>query len=265
LAGGTADDNPRSLKIRILDEKQQMNDEHPVRDLLPGYSLGILEEGEKNAVRAHLASCASCRAELASFTEVTGRLAAAAPPREPPAGMEDRIVRSIAARPHAAAARAVRGPHDTRGVRRRTPWRALTAIAAMCALALGVGNLLQWTGVLQAPVRGTQSRFTTALLSGTGDARNAYGTIVLDPLDNKGVLAVTGLPRLDARHQYQLWLIRDGQRRSGGVFSPDEEGYGGMLLTVPEDFKDFRAFGVTVEPFGGSTLPTGTRVLFGSL
>jgi anti-sigma-K factor RskA len=243
----------------MLGEKQSMSDEHMMRDLLPGYSLGILEEGERNAVREHLGGCASCRAELASFTEVTGRLAAAAPLREPPRGLEERILQGIAARRPDPVSR------STSAVRRGAPWRALTAIAAMCALALGVGNLLQWTGVLQAPLRGTQSRFTTALLSGTGDARNAYGTIVLDPADNKGVLAVTGLPKLDDRHQYQLWLIRDGQRRSGGVFSPDEEGYGGMLLTVPEDFKDFRSLGVTVEPRGGSTLPTGARVLFGSL
>ena len=45
--------------------KQAMNDEHAVRDLLPGYALGILEDGEKNEVREHLARCASCRAELA--------------------------------------------------------------------------------------------------------------------------------------------------------------------------------------------------------
>ena len=43
-------------------------------------------------------------------------------------------------------------------------------------------------------------------------------------MDNKGVLAVTGLHGLDRGHQYQLWLIKDGQRRSGGVFSPDAEG-----------------------------------------
>ena len=84
-------------------------------------------------------------------------------------------------------------------------------------------------------------------------------------MDNKGVLAVTGLRRLDSGHQYQLWLVRDGQRRSGGVFSPDADGYGSMLLTVPEDFKDFHSFGVTVEPRGGSDSPTGARVLSGSL
>ena len=239
-----------------------MSDEHSVRDLLPGYSLGILEEEEKNEVREHVAACAACRAELASFREVAGRLAAAAPLRDLPPELEARILRGIGT---LRATRKVTTPRRNASSRRRAPWPALTAIAAMFAMALGVGNLLQWTGVLQPPLRGKQPRLTTALLSGTGDARNAYGAIVLDPMDNKGVLAVTGLQGLDSGHQYQLWLIKDGQRRSGGVFSPDAEGYGSMLLTVPGDFKDFHSFGVTVEPRGGSDSPTGARVLSGAL
>jgi anti-sigma-K factor RskA len=241
-----------------------MSDEHRERDLLPGYSLGILEEGEKNDVRQHLARCSSCRAELDSFREVTGRLAAAVPPRDPPAGLEGRIMERIA-----AAQGAVPGlrhaPRRAAGSSRRFPWPALTAVAAMLAVALGIGNLLQWNGALQPRTGGNQARLTTAVLVGTGDARGAYGTIVLDPMDNKGVLAVTGLRGLDKQHQYQLWLIRDGQRRSAGVFSPDAEGYGSMLLSVPPDFKDFRAFGVSIEPWGGSPAPTGPRVLAGTL
>lgn len=240
-----------------------MSDEHRERDLLPGYALGILEEGEKNEVREHLALCPSCRAELASFREVTGRLSAAAPLRDPPAGLEERILKSIAAAPrhaddHRTAVRTQSRP-------RRFPWPSIAVIAAMCAVALGVGNLLQWNGMLVPRTDGSQPRLMTAVLTGTGDARGAYGTIVLDPADNKGVLAVTGLRGLDKLHQYQLWLIKDGQRRSAGVFSPDAEGYGSMLLSVPPDFKDFRAFGVSIEPWGGSPAPTGPRVLAGAL
>jgi len=230
-----------------------MSDPHPFRDLLPGYSLGILDEEEAGEVKEHLATCAECRAELASFREVNGRLAAAAPPRDPPAGLEARIMRSLTGR----------ASPPTR--RSRSPWQALTGIAAALALILGAGNLLQWTGVLSPAARGTGPRLATAVLSGTGGAPGAYGTIVLDPKDNEGVLAVTGLPVLAPDRQYQLWLIRDGQNRSAGVFSADSDGYGSMLLTVPADFRDFRSLGVSVEPRGGSPAPTGPNVLFGRL
>lgn len=231
-----------------------MSDPHPIRDLLPGYSLGILDEEEKSGVKEHLAVCAACRAELASFREVTGMLAAAAPRRDLPAGLEARIMRAVRGRSSAE-----------RPARSRSPWPALTGIAAALAVTLGAGNLLQWTGVLSPSAPGTPPRLATAVLSGTGSAPEAYGTIVLDPRDNKGVLAVTGLPALDQGRQYQLWLIRNGQRRSAGVFSPDSDGYGSMLLTVPADFRDFRSFGVSVEPRGGSPAPTGSAVLTGRL
>jgi anti-sigma-K factor RskA len=242
-----------------------MSDAHPFRDLLPGFSLGILDEEERNGVREHLASCAVCRAELASFQEVTGRIAAAAPQRDLPAGLEARIMGAIRDRP------AGRDPADSRILalqparRRGSPWPALTGIAAAVALVLGAGNLLQFSGVLSPAARGMPPRLSTALLAGTTNAPEAYGTIVLDPKDNKGVLAVTGLPALDPGRQYQLWLIRDGQRKSAGVFSPDAEGYGSMLLTVPVDFRDFQSFGVSIEPRGGSPAPTGPRVLAGRL
>jgi anti-sigma-K factor RskA len=242
-----------------------MSDEHAVRGLLPGYALGILEDREKNEVREHVAGCASCRAELASYRDVTGRMAAAVPDRAPPAGLEMRIMQKIAAGQHGASARPVLDARRPAAGSRRGPWPVLTAIAAMCVIALGAGNLLQWEGILAPQAHAPQTRLTTALLSGVGDARNAYGTIVLDPMDNKGVLAVAGLRGLDHGHQYQLWLIKDGQRRSGGVFSPDAEGYGSMLLTVPVDFKDFRSFTVSVEPRGGSAWPTSSPVLAGTL
>lgn len=241
-----------------------MSDPHPFRDLLPGYSLGILDEEETSEVKNHLADCAVCRAELASFHEVTGALAAAVPQRDLPAGLEARIMRAVEGRPSPGRAEkrlAWRQP----AARTRSPWRALTGIAAALAVALGAGNLLQWSGALGPAGRGGAPRLSTAVLSGADGASEAYGTIVLDPKDNKGVLAVTGLPALGADRQYQLWLIRDGERRSAGVFSPDPDGYGSMLLTVPADFRDFRSFGVSVEPRGGSPAPTGPRVLTGKL
>jgi anti-sigma-K factor RskA len=232
-----------------------MGEPHPARDLLPAYALGILDKREKAEVTEHLAGCAPCRAELASFLEVTGRIAAAAPQEAPPADLEGRILRAVG---ESAVTRAAAVP-------RRVPWRALTGIAAALAVVLGAGNLLQWTGVIPPAARGAPPRLTTATLWGVGDARGAYGTIVLDSKDNEGVLAVTGLPGLDARHQYQLWLIRDGERRSAGVFSADTDGYGSLLVAIPSDFKDFRSFGVSIEPWGGSPAPTGARVLAGKL
>jgi anti-sigma-K factor RskA len=230
--------------------------DHPARELLPGYSLGCLEEAEEREVRAHVAVCPTCRDELAALQEVTGSLALALPPATPPAGLEDRIRQSIV-----GLARASRAPRAGRARSYRV--RALGAVAAVLIVALGAGNILQ----LSRGARGPQAAasLTTAVLKGTEGQLDAYGTIVLDPEDNHGVLAVRGLHRLDAGHQYQLWLIKDTERRSGGVFSVNADGYGALMLEVPPDFKGFRSMGISVEPTGGSPAPTGAAVMRGTI
>jgi predicted anti-sigma-YlaC factor YlaD len=51
-----------------------MSDTH-VRNLLGGYSLGILDAEEKRAVDDHVANCAECRVELTEVNEATELLA----------------------------------------------------------------------------------------------------------------------------------------------------------------------------------------------
>ncbi len=235
----------------------EMSDHDAIRELLPGYALGCLEAEEERAVREHLAGCQACRQRLESFRDVSDRLSLAVPMAEPPKRLEGRIMRRI---------------DDSLAIRRATFRRipqfrhpALAAAAAVLIVALAVGNILQ---LAKAPVAQLQPRpggLMTAIITGTEQAKEAYGTIVLDPQDNKGVLAVNGLPTLDAAHQYQLWLIKNGRVRSGGVFSVDAEGYGSLLLTVPSDFRDFRSFGVSIEPLGGSQAPTGAKIMSGGL
>jgi anti-sigma-K factor RskA len=58
-----------------------------------------------------------------------------------------------------------------------------------------------------------------------------------------------------------LWLIQDGERTDGGVFSVNPEGYGSLWVEVPQSLSSFTAFGVSIEPSGGSPGPTGDKVL----
>ena len=60
-------------------------------------------------------------------------------------------------------------------------------------------------------------------------------------------------------------IIRDGQRASGGVFAVNDEGYGVLEVSSPDPLASYSAFGVTIEPEGGSPGPTGDKVLDGGL
>jgi anti-sigma-K factor RskA len=102
-------------------------------------------------------------------------------------------------------------------------------------------------------------------LAGTEAAPDAFGTLIISADGEYGTLVVDGLPPLDEGYQYQLWLIKDDQRTDGGVFSVNHEGYGALLISSPTPLSTFPAFGITVEPAGGSPNPTGDKVLGGSL
>ena len=98
-------------------------------------------------------------------------------------------------------------------------------------------------------------------LSGSEAAPEARGIIYISADGRNGTLVVDGLPTLGEEQQYQLWLIVDGQRDSGAVFSVNLEGYRGQQIEAPRPLRDYGAFGVTIEPAGGSPGPTGQRVL----
>jgi hypothetical protein len=100
-------------------------------------------------------------------------------------------------------------------------------------------------------------------LAGRGNAVGAFGTVVLDPADDEGVLAVRGLPALDPSLRYQLWLGKGGLRGKGGAFAVDAHGYGSLLIDVPLELRGFESFIVTVEPTDAGESPIGPVVLTG--
>ncbi len=231
-----------------------MSDERAIQELLPGYALGSLEPEESALVSEHLVRCRQCRKLLASYREVTGSLALVVADHDPPASLEARILEKIAAGP---TVRRFQG-----APRFRHPIAA--AVAAVLIVALAATNIFLLTAPLRSNRPGVPGLVTVAL-AGTSAARGAYGTIVIDRDDNRGVMAVRGLAPLDPGRRYQLWILRGNERRSGGLFSVTDDGYGSLQIAVPEDFTGFTGFGISIEPSGGSPSPTGERVMTGRI
>jgi len=80
-----------------------------------------------------------------------------------------------------------------------------------------------------------------------------------------GTLVTENLTVLKSQQQYQLWLIKDGNRISGGLFTVNSSGYGWLKIESTTSLLEFQSFGVTIEPIGGSSGPTGPKVLGGNL
>jgi anti-sigma-K factor RskA len=230
-----------------------------VTELVAAYALGCLEEEEARQVAEHIAACADCRAELAACEAVVGRLALAAPEATPPAGLKQRLLAQI--------------EPTRRSVEVRQPWwEAVNALFRRNAPAWAMASLLLVIALIASNVLWLRARRSPLLpngmhviaLTSTGAAPGASGSIVVSPDGEYGTLVVAGLPALDREHQYQLWLVRNGDRTSGGVLSIDSHGYGAMVVYTSQPLSHYDSFGITVEPAGGSPGPTGPKVLGGS-
>jgi anti-sigma-K factor RskA len=236
-----------------------------VIELLPAYALGSLDEEEAIQVAEHLDTCPGCRAELLSYQAVADRLAMAAPDAIPPARLKQQILGQL----QTPRLESSSEPHESLWQRivdlfqRTAPAWGLASLALVVLLVLS--NLWWWQRADRKGPMVTPGGMQVVAMVGTDAAPAAVGTLVISGNGEYGTLAVDGLAALDPDHQYQLWLIRDGQRTSGGVFSVNPEGYGALWISSPEPLSSYPAFGITIEPEGGSPGPTGDKVLGGSL
>ncbi len=251
-------------------------------DLLPAYALEALSEPERAQVEAHLHACAVCRAVLADYQAVAEGLLYTAPPAQAPAhlaaDLQQRLRREARGRP--APRPAAPRPNWLSGLLAVLS-RPAAALAAVLLVALLASNLY-WVQTARA-LRAEQARLATAVeaqssvvqalagggravrLLGATAAPQSSGTLILTADQNQAVLVVAGLPPQSTEQAYQLWLIHDGQRDSGGLFTVDASGHGTLLVQAPRAVESYDAVGITLEPAGGSPGPTSPPSLRGEL
>jgi anti-sigma-K factor RskA len=138
----------------------------------------------------------------------------------------------------------------------------LVGVSLLLIIALTASNIVLYR---QIQAQKQNSEFHLVALKGTTNAPGASGMMVISQEGLAGTVIVDGLPALSQAHQYQLWLMKDGKRTSGGLFYVGQGGYGILAVQSPGSLLDFSSFGITVEPTGGSPGPTGAKVLGGNL
>jgi anti-sigma-K factor RskA len=238
-----------------------MSDNAHVLDLLPTYAMGGLDAEEARRVEEHLLSCWLCRAESADFQDVLGQLSLAVPAALPPADLKDRLLQRVqTARPQ----QPIPVQRSERSwLERLLPVWGLTSFALI--IVLGIFNLSLWQRLNHLEFLTSPGGMRAVPLSSPDAASRATGFVLISADGDDGALVVDGLPPLGESQQYQVWLIQNGQRTSGAVFSTDEKSYGGTQIKVSGSLLEYSAVGITIEPSGGSLQPTGAKVLGGQL
>jgi hypothetical protein len=150
---------------------------------------------------------------------------------------------------------------------------ALVSLGSVFLIGREISRLRQEIGELQASVLNQEQIILylsnpgsqSIVIAGTEHSPEAQGRVIFAPEDTEGGLLITGLAPLEPDQVYQLWLIEGETPQSAGTFDVDANGQAVVQIAAPTAIADFDALGVSVEPAGGSSQPTGDIVLLGPL
>lgn len=246
-----------------------------LRDSYELYAMGVLEDPEREEIRAHLGrGCPACTAGLRQARETVALLVENVPPLAPSPRLRKRILASV-------------------GVERSrwwlTPmWVGLSTICFMAAVYFyGRQDSL---GVEIARVRDEYRRQTVeltrrssdlarlnealALLNqaetrqvtfGAGAPQPPRGKVFVHP--SQGVLLIAShLPPAPAGKTYEMWIIpKGGKPVPAGLFQSDSEGSALHLQRGPVNLAATGAVAVTLEAEGGAPQPTSTPLIVAAL
>jgi anti-sigma-K factor RskA len=225
-----------------------------IHALSGAYAVDALDDRERDEFATHLAECAECRAEVASFRE-TAALLADAEAVTPPASLRESVlagieqVRPLPPETSAPAQPSIDGVAAAR--RRRLLPQLLAAAAAVVLLA---GGALAWhpwqhhrTSIAEQVLDASDAVRVSKALPGGGEL-----TLVRSPSLGRAVLVGRDVPDPGAGKTYQMWLQPPGQDMvSAGLMTNADQ-----PTLLAGDPAKAAAAAVSVEPAGGSAQPS---------
>jgi anti-sigma-K factor RskA len=257
-------------------------------ELLAVFALDAVDSDEQELIEAHLAECPRCRAELDAHREVAAALGNSV--EQLPEGLWSSIASRLPARPAEepppmpTLVREGSAPEEHSATRFRTPRPAprrasrgrllsvasLAVAAAAVAAVLGV-NLVHANNQISSLQHASPASAAAALrvpghrVVDLESARHVeLAQFVVVPSGQgygQGYLIKSNLPTLSSAETYQLWGVINGRAISLGLLGRDPHGAAFTLGGSSHPSK----LGITVEPAGGSVVPTGSMLAAGTV
>ena len=250
------------------------------------YAVGSLTPDETEEYEAHLATCPSCREEVADMRDIAAQLSEAVA-TDPPATLRESVLAQIAQTPQRSATTAEPLRHDTAATggaaygpattppattsqgstrsnvipmqRRGLAGRAaglMAAAALVAAVAMGGWALTNRNEARDATARAEQ----LAALLAARDVRTVSsefatggeGTVVVSASRGEALLVTADLPELSGDEVYQAWTGKESMEPAGVVADDPETN----VVELPDEALDADQIAVTVEPAKGLRAPT---------
>jgi anti-sigma-K factor RskA len=260
--------------------------EHNTQEELASYAMQSLPVEETASIRAHLQTCATCRAELAQVSGDLALLGLAVEQQALPEGARERFLQRIASATEPQAKPAEVIPMPVKSARRGPGfWIGWGTAAAMAivAVSLGVQNRAlndelhdESSLVTNLAAQASRAQQVLEVLTAPSAQRvtltegkaPAQPTARATYLPERGglILLATNLKPLPAGKTYELWVIpADGKPPvPAGLFHPDSAGSATVVLPPIPTGVAAKAFGVTIEKASGATSPTLPIILSGA-
>jgi anti-sigma-K factor RskA len=263
-----------------------VSDHDQFRELIEAYALGALDEQDRAALEAHLATgCAECAKALEEARWLASQLAYLAPPAQPSDMLKARLLQKV--RAEASTAK------NTAPSRTKVPYWLWAGVAALLLLTF----YSTWDARrLQKEIQAVNERAAAGLkqrqqLQQQLDAAKHEAHILMDPTSKKFPMWPhdTQMPKLEAtwhpamgifvtgqkvpmpgsNRVLQLWLIPKApgsKPMPSRTFWPDAEGKVVVMVdNPPEVMAETKALAITEEPAGGSLQPTSTPMWVGGV
>jgi len=246
-------------------------------DLSGAYALDAVSPAEREAYEHVLDSSDTARAEATELQDTAVMLGLSAAPIEPSAALRSALLAQIAITPQLAAVpKPVTGiapvaAKETGAAARKAESRwfqrpaiAIAGIAA--AVSLVAGGIAFGDSLLSPPQQSTEASALEQLtladdraelvsdVAGGGVATMRYSAEL-----GISAVSVSGAEDLGDDRTYQLWYIGEDGARPAGFLPADRRDDSWVLLDGTMSAGD--AVGITVEPKGGSEIPTTTPVV----
>lgn len=272
-----------------------MSDERHVEESAGAYVLGALTPEEAHEIEAHVATCGPCRMEIAELRDVVGVLPLAAATVEPSTDLRARILAASKGEDRAEAilrrslvSQEEHSPKHDFWHRPLPAWAGVAGWLGLATACIVVGIFIGVEGertrmmadlaqhVRPVPLAAENSYrvypVTTEALSNavafidqsqvwdfsitkTGERMPVK---VIQPPHTSHAMIVTDMPAPSkAGMVYQVWLVRAGKVHRGGIVLPGH----GMQTTIPMRVRAGDVIAFSMEPMGGSALPSGPFVM----
>ena len=215
------------------------------------YVLGALADADR--YREHLATCASCQAEVAKLQPVVDTLPATVPAAVASEALRERILATV--RSEAELLRAA-GHEADQPPRTQGRWRSSRGTLVRASVAIAAGAAVA-TAIVLSVGSSTGERVSTGSVAASVPGARA----TLRQLGAHADLVVTGMPQPPPGRIYEVWL-----RRASGPPQPTDALFGvtsrgSGSATVPSSLHGVSEVLVTSEPLGGSSQPTSAPVI----